>query len=133
MHPQIAIRVVIGLLVFEALAPALAARAFSTDPEDAIRAFGVLACVLAFGLWTGRRFAYVLARGYAGVQLVVASYVLLSALVYPRATFYIVDAAHAIPRIVGVTMMCLLAATGWWKWRLLGQSDATALFVRASW
>ena len=133
MQPQLAIRVVIGLLVFEALEPAFAARMFATDPEDAIRAFGVLAFVLAFGLWAGRRFAYVVARGYAGVQLFVVSFVLLSALVYPRAPFYIVDATHAIPRVVGIAMMCVLAATGWWKWRLLSRPDAAALFAKSSW
>ena len=124
---------VMAILAFEAITPVLAARAFVPEPEGAIHAFGVLAFVLALGLWAGRRFAYVLARGYAGLQVFVASGIVLFALVRPNAPFFVLDATHTIPRLAGLTMMGLFAATGWWQWRLLGRPDVTALFAKASW
>ncbi|MHB8838250.1 MAG: hypothetical protein ACYC7F_04785 [Gemmatimonadaceae bacterium] len=133
MSPQVAIRAVIALLAFEAVAPALAARAIVTEPEGVVRAFGLLAFVLALGLWAGRRLALVLARGYAGLQVLVTSALLLTALVSPSASFFVLEPAHPLPRVAGVAMMSFLAATGWWQFRQLGRKDVTALFAEASW
>lgn len=133
MSSQATIRAVVALFALDAVAPALAAHAVVPGPEGMVRAFGLLAFVLALGLWAGRRLALVLARGYAGLQVLVTSALLLTALVSPTANFFVLDPAHPLPRVVGVTMMSFLAATGWWQFRQLGRKDVAALFAEASW
>ncbi|MBI2407165.1 MAG: hypothetical protein HYV19_02525 [Gemmatimonadetes bacterium] len=133
MNPRSAIRVVIALLVFEAVAPALVAHAFVPDPKATVRALALLPLAQAVGLWAGRRLAYVLTRALAGLQIVVAGGIVILALATPSAPFFLLDATHVIPRIAGLTMMGLLVATGWWQWRLLGRREVTALFADVRW
>ena len=133
MESRFAIRVVIALLVMEAIVPALAANAFVAESGAALRAVGVLPIILALGLWAGRRIAQVLTRGYAGLQVFVACGILVLALFDSHAPFTVGGFRYTIPRVAGLTVMSLLALSGWWQWRLLGRRDVNAQFASASW
>lgn len=133
MDARLAIRLVVVLLLLEVVVPALLAGTLVAERGATVRALSVLPLLLAIGLWTGRRLAQVVTRGYAGLQVLIATGILVFGLVDPRAPFFVFEPRYIIPRSVGLFVMLLLAVSGGVQWYLLGLKAVRTQFAAARW